>query len=343
MIKSLNSQSFEIVNSRFLLVGGGTVGLILGWKLAKLDIGKVVVLEAGGTGTYLASGIFPNIEFTRSVYGGATSGRFAGLGGTSARWGGAMLPFMESDFRGEFRDLISEASKFTSQVEDIFSLPSGPYECNDSINIPNYISRKAKWPKFSNRNVAKLLSKELKNEKNLIIYTNARVTNLNSEDSRILSVTALNNDSNSFTFSAEDYILCAGAIETTRMILELEAKTNKNLNESIVSTTGKYFSDHLSVKIGTLAPISKKKLNKIVGYRFGPRGSMSNIRFELDGASSYRDSIPPHFIHISFALGASGGFQTLREILRNLQERKIPPFILYLELCKFLPWLIRAE
>lgn len=342
MIRNLNTESLTQVNSRYLIIGGGTSGLILGSELAKLKIGEVIILEAGGLVTVPADEIFPTVKFLRSIYQGAISGRFGGIGGTSARWGGAMLPFIETDFSGEFKDLMLEASKFVPRVEEIFSIPPGPYECADLINVPNYTVRKAKWPKFSKRNVASLLSREINKESNLIIYTNAKVIDIKVQDTRIVSLDAINANFDTFTFSAEDIIVCAGAIETTRMVLKLIAKTEQDLIESILPTTGKYFSDHLSVKIGTLVPKSRKKLNKLVGYRFESRGSMSNIRFELDKHSSLRKIVPPHFIHISFDLSSPGGFDTLREILRNLQEQKIPSIILFARLVRYLPWFFRA-
>lgn len=342
MIRDLNDESSPNVNSRYLIIGGGTSGLILGRELAKLKMGEVVILEAGGLATVPADEIFPKVKFLRSIYQGASSGRFGGLGGTSARWGGAMLPFVETDFSGDFRELMLDASKFVPRVEKIFSIPAGPYECDDLIKIPNYTVRKAKWPKFSKRNVASLLSREINKESNLIIYTNAKVIDIKVHATRIVSVSAINTNLRNYTFSAKDFIVCAGAIETTRMILQLMAKTEEDLIKSILPTTGKYFSDHLSIKIGTLIPKSRKKLNKLVGYRFESRGSMSNIRFELDKHSSLRNIVPPHFVHISFHLSSPGGFDTLREILRNLQEQKIPPMILFARLVRYLPWFSRA-
>jgi hypothetical protein len=70
---------------------------------------------------------------------------------------------------------------------------------------------------------------------------------------------------------------------------------------------------------------------------------MSNIRFELEPDSRVRDSLPPHFIHISFNVNAPGAFEILREILRIFQEGRFPPAGLFLKLSRYLPWLLRAS
>ena len=69
---------------------------------------------------------------------------------------------------------------------------------------------------------------------------------------------------------------------------------------------------------------------------------MSNIRFELQTNSELRKSLPPHFVHISFDLSTPGAFSILREILRELQEGKVPSIRLFVKLLKFLPWMLRA-
>ena len=106
MISSLNFEKQNNLNAKFVIIGGGTVGLMIAQKLASLKIGTVIVLELGGEQISRASEKFPGVAFPRSFYQGAEGGRFAGLGGTSARWGGAMIPFLPTDFEGDFQDLM---------------------------------------------------------------------------------------------------------------------------------------------------------------------------------------------------------------------------------------------
>lgn len=343
MIGNLDEETCTSHSANFVIIGGGTVGLLIAQKIANLNIGKVIVLELGDESVSFASERFPKIFFSKDHYAGADNGRFVGLGGTSARWGGAMIPFLPEDFDGEFRDLIMEANLYVPDIEGIFSLPKGPYEVQDSPQLPNYTTRLAKWPKFSKRNVAQLFDEVMKNHPNLVIYKNARVTRFNWETSKIISVEVENSKFKKYLFESEIFIITAGAIESTRMLLELEEDLGTSQIGSLKSTTGSFFSDHLSVKIANLKPIDRTKLNMLVGYRFAPGGSMSNIRFELESNSRIRELLPPHFIHISFGVNAPEAFEIIREILRIFQEGSIPPIRLFLKLPKFLPWLLRAS
>ena len=343
MIRNLDQETLTSHSANFVVIGGGTVGLLIAQKIANLELGKVVVLELGDEKVSFASERLPKVVFPKDRYAGAADGRFVGLGGTSARWGGAMIPFLPEDFEGEFRNLVMKANLYVSEIEEIFSLPQGPYEVQDSLQLPNYVTRLAKWPKFSRRNVAQLFEEDMKSHPNLIIYKNAKVTRFNWKNSKIISVEVENCKVEKYLFESEKFIIAAGAIESTRMLLELEDEYRTSQISNSKSTTGSFFSDHLSVKIANLSATDRTRLNMLAGYRFAPGGSMSNIRFELDPNSRIRESLPPHFIHISFNVNSPGALEILREILRIFQEGGIPPVGLFLKLLKFLPWLLRAS
>ena len=120
MLADLNLEKQTNLKANFVIVGGGTVGLIIAQKIASLEIGTVIVLELGGEQISESSENFPRVTFPRSFYQGAELGRFAGLGGTSARWGGALIPFLPNDFEGDFQDVILNAGIHITEVEKIF-------------------------------------------------------------------------------------------------------------------------------------------------------------------------------------------------------------------------------
>src|SRR5262249_16127207 len=79
------------------VIGAGIAGLIIADRLRNYGR-SVVVLESGGRTD--SGGIDPlnHIVFEGRPYRGATLGRTRGLGGTSTRWGGALIPFLREDF-----------------------------------------------------------------------------------------------------------------------------------------------------------------------------------------------------------------------------------------------------
>ena len=79
-----------------LVIGGGTAGLVVAARLSRA--GKnVVVLESGGLRNDGATDDLDEVVHTGTIYRGARDGRARGLGGTSTKWGGAMLPFEATD------------------------------------------------------------------------------------------------------------------------------------------------------------------------------------------------------------------------------------------------------
>src|SRR5580658_1631882 len=79
------------------ILGSGPVGLTLAHVL--VDRGyRVDVLECGGKLTTVADAS-ATATFDRRVYLGAGAGRAFGLGGTSAIWGGQLLPVRPDDLR----------------------------------------------------------------------------------------------------------------------------------------------------------------------------------------------------------------------------------------------------
>src|SRR5262245_42437278 len=80
-----------------LIVGAGTCGLLLASKLRARGL-HVDVLESGGMDQSEPIHPLNHVVQLGRMYRGATVGRFRCLGGTSTRWGGALIPFLPADF-----------------------------------------------------------------------------------------------------------------------------------------------------------------------------------------------------------------------------------------------------
>src|ERR1700685_3502493 len=78
------------------IVGAGIAGLVLAVRLARAGL-KVIVLESGNEKRSSFADELNEVAFSDRPYRGAISGRVRGLGGTSAIWGGALLPFLAED------------------------------------------------------------------------------------------------------------------------------------------------------------------------------------------------------------------------------------------------------
>lgn len=343
MIKDLTGAGTVSVDADVLIVGAGTVGLVMAVELVKKGL-KVVCLESGGRQQKEDEHPLNEVVHLNSVYDGAAHGRFRCLGGTSTRWGGALIPFLSSDLDEQHWPIdAQEVEAYRGAVESFFSLSHGSYTLDDVLGEgeADHVARLAKWPPFAKRNVANLLSNEIKTEKQVEIWLHATATRFDVEQGRLEKVRADAPDGSQITVSAREVIFAAGAIETTRLLLLLDQQNNGEICAAD-DQLGRHFHDHLSVVVARLEPSDRKALNRLIGFRFEAGGVMRNLRFELATNSPVRTTVRPCFAHIAIEEGVGGGFDVLRDLFRFIQQRRIPKFSILMQLVLSSSWLTRA-
>lgn len=344
MIYNLIGSGQKIQKTDVLIIGGGTVGLIMASLLVKKGL-KVIVLESGGTTQEEDEHELNEVIHLSGQYSGAAKGRFRCLGGTSTRWGGALIPIQEGDINPKLWPIShEEIMRYLPDLERIFGVNPGPYEFEKIEGIDKQISkdwivRFAKWPSFSRRNTVNLISRKvLKEQENLSIYLNATATNFEvGNDSKLNLVTAQAPDGAKISVQASEVVIAAGAIESTRLLLLLEQQNSQTVKPN--TQLGHYFHDHISVPIANLEPINLSRLNRIFGFGFEANGVMRNMRYELKNTSPLRANIPPCFVHVSFENEGSVGFNAIRDFFRYVQQGRIPTLATFTNLTKSTPWL----
>jgi choline dehydrogenase-like flavoprotein len=343
VIRDLVTDGQAEIEADILVVGGGTVGLVVATQLAERGH-SVVVMESGDLEQATDTHELNEVVQSRAIYSGATRGRFRCLGGTSTRWGGALIPFTVADCPPEQWPVPRmELERYIPILESLFGLTPGAYEGEAEFDgsTANFRVRLAKWPSFKKRNVATLFARQLRELPNLRVWINATATEFEVSKGELQLVTARSRDGAVLRVRARQVIIAAGAIETTRLLLLMDLQHGNTLFEPD-RQLGRYFSDHLSVAVADVKPIDRSKLNVLVGFRFERNGSMRNVRFELTDDTTLRTSIPPCFAHVAFVQEQAEGFAALRDLFRRLQRRRLPDFALLLRLAVAAPWLARA-
>lgn len=346
MIFDLNQQGPAECDVDVLVIGGGTVGLIVAARLSGYGL-RVVVLESGGLRQDAEVHPLNEVVYRRARYAGAEHGRFRCLGGTSTRWGGALIPFQPADIdQHDWPISSADVAPYVSPVEELFRLPAGPYEDPEILGRPgdeslDHIARLAKWPAFANRNVAHLLSAAIRSAPGPTVWLNATVTRFVADSGHLREVIAESQQGRSIRVRAKEVVVAAGAIESTRLLLVMDSQNGRSIFRDD-DQAGRYFHDHLSVKVGTLDVADRKSFNRVVGFRFEKNGGMRNVRFELAQNSPRRRDIPPHFAHVAFQESSAGGFDALREFFRGVQQRRLPDTATIWKLAASSPWLARA-
>lgn len=319
------------------VIGAGAAGLYLAHRLARAGV-SVVVLEAGGAtcGSGASVGIEP--VFSASQYRGAVEGRAFGWGGSTSRWGGVLIPHSHLDLRDEaipesvaWQHIVNVVRERSSAVlstlglgnnVDFFSFPEvtlGRYakllhDCGLETAAVEVLP-------FWRRNLTYLASARVR--RNFTVYLNAVAATWlvkpNTNGSGAVSVVeASSQNGKSLRVSAKSFVIAAGAIESARILMEIDRFTGERLF-SRSATIGRYLSDHLSCAIADVQPDDQKEVARLFGPIFS-KGRMRSFRFI---GTFMKPFLPRHFAHFIFEIDNSG-FRLVKDILSSLQARALP-------------------
>ncbi len=327
-------------STQVCLVGGGTAGIFLAQLLRERQI-DVVMLEAGDASARKSEEIGQHCEQRGIRYRGAESGRTFGLGGTSALWGGQMLPLARSDFEARpgtgmgawpigYDDLVPH----WATVGRLLGL--GPDEQEDPRNpqlelhgryselrglSDEFNLRLSKWLPFKRRNFARAFSSLLKNERALTVWLNAAVVGMaattSPEGNRIEVVTARSTNGRRLQVRASVVVICAGALESTRLLLEFDESNQRAITRR-GAPLGRYFSDHLSMTCGRFVRRDRRRYNLAVAPMFAG-GLMRTPRLELTAKAQREHRLASAFAHFPFMTHGDTGFDVMRSFLRRRQ------------------------
>jgi len=349
MLRSLEETAPETaIEVDAIIVGAGLAGLFLAARLADRGL-RVLVSESGGRTQIEETHPLNDVEMTGAAYEGAAHGRFRCLGGTSSRWGGALLPYLDTDLLkhpcgwhsgwGTDEEVLSHA---LSDVEAAFGVTSDSYEGGGELSdlLPTFKPRLPKWPVFRKRNTANIFGDQIRNDGQLQVWTDATVTKILLNSGCVSGVVAEGPSGNSLTAKALSVILACGAIEATRMLLLLNRAHEGRLFPK-ESPLGVGFHDHLSAPIADLQVFDRREISRLFGFRFVP-GGMRNLRFELSAETRFDKELPGSFLHVAFSREEENGFEGLRRVLQTAQSRKMPSIFDIGLILADMPWFARA-
>ncbi|HBK06546.1 MAG TPA: GMC family oxidoreductase [Acetobacteraceae bacterium] len=271
MIQSANDIVCDtVVQANICIVGGGPAGITLALELAKT--GKsILLLESGGE--------MPSAD-TQALNAGEVADerlhsppdryRQRVLGGGTSIWGGRCVPFDPIDFNN--RPWIDHSGWPISydEVERHYAAANtwceaGEYEYDARLATPggmrpvlrgfaplhfdtNGIERFSCPTNFGDRYRARLRSAP-----NVRVLLSATVTRLRAarDGSRIDSVDVRATQDNSFSVTADQFVLAMGGMETPRLLLtsdDVHAGGIGNANDLV----GRFYMCHIAGTIGSL-------------------------------------------------------------------------------------------
>jgi len=135
-------------------------------------------------------------------------------------------------------------------------------------------------------------------------------------------MTARGNAGQSVVVKARYFVICAGALESTRLLLEADDR-NGGFLTGLGSPVGRYFADHLSVRCGEIQCHDWRRFNFAVAPVF-VRGIMRTPRLELAPATQAQEKLASAFAHFTFLTDGESGFDIVRNVLRRRQGEQQP-------------------
>jgi choline dehydrogenase-like flavoprotein len=275
MLIDLHQLSADISpQADICIIGGGIAGLVLADSLRGSGL-QVSLLEAGGLSLEPRSQDLYAADMIGQPHSGTTDGRFRILGGSSTRWGGQILPLANQDFsqRSHVPDsgwpiVPKDLEPYYAQVEEILGVNHLPFTSDLLTHLPqphpknlqnDLQMRFSKWAPFNRRNLAITLGRRLQGAPNTQIFYHANVSliQLHPQGHRVDWVEAKTYEGRNVRFYAKQFIICAGTIETCRILL----MSNNIHNEGIGNhrdLVGRYFHDHLSMPAARILPQSRQ-------------------------------------------------------------------------------------
>jgi choline dehydrogenase-like flavoprotein len=324
----------EAIRSQVCVIGAGIAGLTLAQKLTRQGI-DVVLLEAGGHGIENdGQRLFAAAKLSGQTHAGTSEGRFRVFGGSSLRWGGQVLA-MSRDTAAEWPVAWEELTPFSAEAERLLGVDELPYAGAEFFaaahaSLPPVLTRLqavdarlSKWMTFSRRNLATTLGCDFIAHPRARVYLHAQVTELLLAPSRthLEAVIVRNLAGARFRFEAEQFVLAAGTVETSRLLLASRSVAPGgvgNANDQV----GRNFHDHPTLSVATImGPARARLLREFRPWVFG--GTVHSIKFEASRGLRERMALNPILAHIAIDEPEGSGVAVVRELLTALQRGEL--------------------
>ena len=319
------------------VIGGGIAGLIAASRLSESG-SRVIVLESGGRKPLDRFDALNAVEQAGETYRNDILGRVRALGGTSNTWGGRVMPLAPHDMAP--RDYLglsgwpverAELDRFVPDIERLFRLdhsgyeelsPSPPHRYDPWCGGRQHMTpRWSKWPTFRRRNVAYLLRDMIASERNPEIWLNATVCDLvvDAAGGRLAGVEARSMNGRRLTVFADCFLLAAGTLDTTKLLLQLDELTGGRAFSGC-EALGRYFTDHLKIEAGRIKPVDRERTNLAFGYHIGG-STRRGLHLETTAAAQREDGAASGYITVRPEFSRLSIHHYVRQLGKSIQAR----------------------
>jgi choline dehydrogenase-like flavoprotein len=336
LLSTAGSQTVE-ADTSVCIIGGGIAGLLVALRLGTAGE-RVVVVESGLDEFDAAIHALNQVRTSSGGDHGATNGRFRGFGGSSSRWGGGLIPITRHEFGArpylplpEWPVPVSELEAYQPEIDRLLGLDGTSFEEGvlDTADPDRLFPRQdpdftCRWLKAAQGRQRRLeaVKDTLKRLKNVHIWLGATVTGFGTDSNtgQLASVVAEDLGGRRLTIRAERFVVAAGSIETTRLLLLLNRRTNGRAFERC-RVLGRYYQDHLDATVGQLRPIDRRRTSRLFGVRLAS-GARRKLHLELSPYAQVTDRVAGAYVHIESDIREH---RSIRLLARAFEKRR--PFV----------------
>jgi choline dehydrogenase-like flavoprotein len=324
----------ETVRAQVCVVGGGIAGLTLARRLVELGV-DVVVLEAGGRGIEdVGQRAFAGVRQAGRVHAGTREGRVRALGGTSLWWGGQLLGMSRADAAGWLVGW-EELQRYTVEAERMLGVDALPYEAAEFFATTGAVAppmlaglgevdaRASKWMRFSQRNLAATLGREMARDARVRVFLHAPVTELllAEDGGRVEAAVVRGAGGARLRVEATEFVVAAGTVETVRLLLASRSVMRDGIGNGF-GQVGVGFQDHLTLPVATFTGAARERVLRewrpwVVG------GTVHSLKLEARRELRERRGWNAVLAHVTVDEAEGSGVAVVREMLMGLQRGEL--------------------
>ena len=336
ILDQVSSQKSEL-SASVCIVGAGFAGLIAATRLARNKKLRIIVVESGLKSLDPSISALNEIDNAGDKYDGALLGRCRGLGGTSLLWSGRLLPLSPHDTQPRpYLDLegwpfdTAELDQYGQEIEALMGVDSEPYDGNIAEQLDprsllpqidtDFCLRWPKRPSRKNQNMAHIFRREIEHLDNLEIWLGATASHFEFDVDcrRVTAITCISLAQKSLRVTANEFLLAAGTLDTTRLLLLADRQSNGSISRDC-NALGRYFHDHLGWNAATLRPRNNTLTNRTLNDRMGSK-SLRHLHFELRPEVQKKHAIASAYFEIGSDLPDASALTKTKQVVQQLKR-----------------------
>ncbi len=313
------------------VIGAGAAGLYLTSRLVGRGL-RVALLDRGSDKPERVRDR-EDFEFLEDCYPGAIDGRDYGVGGSTSRWGGLLVPYVQSDVRGDdaWKHIVAAVRRRAASVLNHLGWKGDAtfdetwldtdLRIESGVTSGSLTQVSSLYLPFRKKNLTWLLGRaEVATapfRPRLFVGHRACGWQVTATDPpRVEAALVVDTENARHRIRAKKFVIAAGALESTRCALELSGLFSPGMLLGHKGL-GKCLSDHLSFTAGTFEGASRCQAISQLGFRFD-QGWMRGLRFVASENAGVRS-----FAHAVFD-SRDPAFLLAREAMRAIQARRVP-------------------